>query len=77
MRATLTKTQVQMLLDGKMLRNVRETFKLSKNFEGRDLLQKYVDSEEMQKKYKIVLDTKYSAEQELSIIERKLSIIER
>jgi hypothetical protein len=66
-----------MLLDGKMLRNIRETFKLSKNFEGRDLLQKYVDSEEMQKKYKIVLDTKYSAEQKLSIIERKLSIIER
>jgi hypothetical protein len=66
-----------MLLDGKMLRNIRETFKLSKNFEGRDVLQKYVDSEEMQKKYKIVLDTKYSAEQKLSIIERKLSIIER
>lgn len=70
MRATLTKTQVQMLLDGKMLRNVRETFYLSKTFEDRDVLQKYVESEEMQKKYKIVLDTKLSAGQKLSIIER-------
>ena len=56
MKFRINKTQAQMLLDGKPLRNGRNLMELPKDFEDRDILERYVNDEKFRSRVTIFLD---------------------